>query len=83
MSLLYFFKANLWIFGLFILTNSIYQEQMEDDTNILAPMHEKFIKDLIDDVMIKSFFKLVGEDVVVLVDNRKHLNKLIGTFWTK
>ena len=56
---------------------------MEQTSDLLTPMHEQWIEDKVDNIVIESFFELLAEDVVVLVQRRKHLNKTISTICSK
>ncbi len=40
---------------------------MKQASDLLTPMHEQLVEDIIDDIVIQCFFELFAEDVVVFV----------------
>lgn len=66
-------EVDFRVFHGLILENLVDEQKMEDAADVLTPVHEKLVEDLIEDVMVDSLLELVGKDVVELVDQRQHL----------
>lgn len=73
----------LRVFVLFFPENLEDYEQVEDGSNLLTPMQEEGIEHMAGDIMVQSLFELFGEDPVVFVYHRQHLNKASFTTCTK
>ena len=54
-------------------------EQVEDVSDRLAPMHEEGVEDMTNDIVIECFFEFFGEDVVIFIEHCKDLSKDIIT----
>ena len=52
---------------------------MEEFPNLLVPVHEELVEDVVDDVVVNGLLELLGEDGVVLVEDGEHLGKQGGT----
>ena len=78
MSMAQFELSVGWILRVFLISKSGYfedQKKMENISDRIAPMHKKLIEHMSDNIMIQSFLKLLGENVIILVQHRQHLNK--------
>jgi hypothetical protein len=56
---------------------------VEESSDLFVPVHKQLIEDVVDDVVIEGFLELLGEDIVVAVEDREHLNRGKGTIWRR
>jgi hypothetical protein len=66
-------EVDFRVFHGFILEDLVDEEKVEDAANVLAPVHEKLVENLIEDVVVDGLLEIVGKDVVELVDQGQHL----------
>ena len=59
------------------------EQKMKKSSNLLIPMHKQLVKHVVDNVVVQWLNKFFGEDIVVFIENRKHLNKMKYTNCSK
>ena len=63
--------------------NFVLQEKVEYPANMAAPVQENPKEIPIEDVHVQGLLKLVGEDMVVVVKKRDHLQEQVGVIGLK
>jgi hypothetical protein len=63
--------------------DSIDEKVMKHKPNIIAPMHEEFKEDIPKQKFANFLFKVIGEDMKVIINNLQHFGNWLRVFFVK